>query len=130
MMAQLQQSAEGRYPMKHRATAETFNRHFHQLNDTGNNGNKQDKAQEAEVYSINQRIRCQYVIFQQIVHRQSYNQHESNGCTQTYGCLYVFSILPGKNTSPRKYAKIILSTKMDFTNKLKYSIFFSFYNGD
>ena len=47
-MAQFTAISGGRYPMKHRATAETFNRHFHQLNDTGNNGNKQDKAQEAE----------------------------------------------------------------------------------
>ncbi len=39
--------------MKHRARAETLYHHFHQLNDTGDNGNEKDKAQETEVNSFN-----------------------------------------------------------------------------
>ncbi|OAV66709.1 hypothetical protein Barb6_02535 [Bacteroidales bacterium Barb6] len=63
----------------------TFNHHFHQLRERGDNGNEYDKRQETQVYfgifgtHPGECAFLQYIILQQVVDRQRADEDERHG---------------------------------------------------
>lgn len=87
----------------------------------GDDGDEYDEAEETQIHTFYQCVRRQDVLVQKIVDRQCHKKDENNSDTKTGSCLHIFDTARYEHI-PRKYAKIILSTNIDFTNKLKYSI--------